>query len=150
MLKPEHSEKQFQLRPSKTRIPGKENDGRSVRSSVPKRLGKSFGHSLNCSAKHSPGVASPSRRIAEAWHPARDLSGSHGMIFWSCSVQNGPIHHQRLNMSLKIHLLHGPANFVEVACKVAGGRPIERSRASSFDNFSTAIRSCSLYHSFGL
>jgi hypothetical protein len=47
------------------------------------------------------------------------------------------IHHRKLYMSLKIHLLHGPANFVEVACKVAEGRPIERFRASSFDNFST-------------
>jgi hypothetical protein len=50
-------------------------------------------------------------------------------------------------MSLKIHLLHGPANFVEVACKVAEGRLIERSRASSFDNFYSEKEQ---YHSFGL
>ena len=40
-----------------------------------------------------------------------------------------------------------PQIFVEVACKVTEGRPIERSRASSFDKFYSEKEQ---YHSVGL
>jgi hypothetical protein len=63
-----------------------------IKCSVPRGPGRSFGHSLNCSANHFPRIANPSRRIAEACHPARvhrrgDLRGSVGNISGPCSVQ---------------------------------------------------------------
>ena len=127
MLEPEHSPKQFQLRPSKTRIPGKENDGRSVRYSVPQGLEKSFGQSLIAQLSTLQGLLALPEGSQK--HGIRlgiwvDPTGAFSGLAPS---KIAPIHNRRLNMSLKIHLLHVPASIVEVACRVAEGRPIERS-----------------------